>query len=1218
MPERARISTVRIGLAAPEQIRRREHIELACPVPHPWMMAGPRAPLALLLGCRARELEQMLRETGAPAVEAALAAIDLDALIDGHTDCAGRTQPGLRELVADEQRRAGRVRPTRTWCRLELAEGLRRAGLRPDWLMLRALPVLSDRPDLDACYAAIVEANARLRQIQTERQAESALRTAERSLHDAVAELFAALTGGLTRHVEPVDRAVAVPDPELGLDQCGLPRAMALRLFEAHVAGRLRAWGDAADPAEASRLVRRGGARVLDALDEVIADQMLLLSSMRLNGQPVVRAFEVVLTDGERDTIVRVNPLVAALLEVDRLEASDDGVPETGGDGCEVAVRPILSAAARRDARDWLLPMSTLLNPANGEPLVARTGDVTLGCLYLTTERFVPGTTPRRFGSWEDAIRTYELGTVLPDAAIGLQERIEVRMRSDAEIQLREYDPTEDWVERYDQGARWGEVEMVPTTVGRIILFNAINETLADQSARPVPFVNTPLDRERFSELVQHLIREYANRVAGAALETIARVGLQYATQSGLSLGIDDFASPPDKQKLLDEADAEVADVEQQFRRGLITREELSHETARVWTYTIDAVARAVDLALDRDGPLMMLAQASTWTRQTTGYWLPRRLMGIYGFVVDRFGLIDRPIRSTFGEGLSPLDLFLTGHAVRKGRFHDQRVDGLARDLLGRLVAAMHGVTVTETDCGTEEGIWVEELTNPTWGKRHLNRLLGRYLAAEVQDPSTGQVLVPLSQEYGTVVTDFYELPTIAEAKVPRVRVRSPLTCESRQDVCQRCYGWDPSRRRVVESGTAVGLMAARALAADAHLLSERPFRYGIGPTREQQIEQYWSPADSDERSYPVWRRPSRFSPPVGISRVSAFLEAQRPPDAAILADLDGTVEIQQRDDDRILTLRSTEIYRDQYVLDPGDRLSVSQGEQVAVGQVLGERADGQPIVTQLAGTVNVHEPSATKSGQREIAVTAVEEEVREYALARHEYQMVANGETVWAGTLLTYGDKDPAEILRIQGREAVAQYLVGEIDESFWSSGLALDSRHVELIVRQMLRYVRIDTAGDTPFLPGELVDRLDRDDTNRRICWPEGEWTGAEPATAQPVLLGISEIAAHSDGFLARTLAAEDPGEVARRAALAGTVDPLLGPHEQAIVGNVPTGWRAFPPEPPTPLESTADGNIFLSQPSFDDDDGISLADLILGDDWDEPDSTDQADRPDSQTAD
>ncbi|MCC6178357.1 MAG: DNA-directed RNA polymerase subunit beta', partial [Chloroflexi bacterium] len=927
---------------------------------------------------------------------------------------------------------------------------------------------------------------------------------------------------------------------------------------------------------------------VWDVLEEVIQDHPVLLNRAPTLHRLGIQAFEPVLIEG---SAIQIHPLVTSAFNADF-------------DGDQMAVHVPLSAAAKREAREQMLSVNNLLLPSNGEPVVAPTLDMVLGCYYLTTERPQARGEDRKFGSWADAIRAYDLRTTLAEAGIDLQARIHVRMRRDPEGNLWEYDPTVDRIDPNDADAvQADQLEMVPTTVGRIILYNTINEALADQNAKPLPFENKRIDKGGLKGIVAKLIRSYGNRQAAAVLDVIKTLGFRYATLSGTTVAVTDITIPQTKAGLLADADAEVADIEKQFRRGLITNEERYNEVIAIWTRTKDLVTNAVDKALDPYGPITMMAQSGAKgnIQQIT------QMSGMRGLMADPSGgIIELPIRSSFREGLSVLEYFLSTHGARKGLADTAIRTSDSGYLTRRLIDVSQNVIVYDEDCGTEEGIWIEDLTDPQRRQNRLDQLVGRYLAGEVVDPNTGLIVVALDPD-GTIITED-ESDLIAASHAPRVYVRSPLVCESRHGVCRRCYGWHLGRRSVVEIGDAVGIVAAQSIGEPGTQLTMRTFHSGgVARVRLDTAE------DGQQVATRAAGRPMYMDITSGLPRVEELFEARTPKGIAILSDIDGVVEVQNLEEARIIKVVSREVYHDEHDLRAGYEPLIKVGDWVEVNQVLAQAEGLSPIVARLSGSVE-------QVGAR-IVVVAEEREEREYRVPSASRIRVENGQTVTAGDQLTEGHKSPEEVLRIQGREAVQRYLVDEFQEVYRSQGVNINDKHIEIIARQMLRKLRVDQPGDTDMLPGELVDRFEFEDKNRHVLAE-----GGEPSTAQPVLLGVTKASLNTESFLAAA-SFQETTKVLTEAALSGKVDKLLGLKENVIIGKlIPagSGYKARlearqqalsqPPEGDiflgegtliidgdgpilTPLEGGLDdGPILTDLPSFgsddDDDDGEGLA--------------------------
>ena len=1155
---------------------------------------------------------------GAEAIWDLLQKVDLDKL--------------AQELRMDSRSSSGQRRKKATK-RLRVVEAFRKSGNQPQWMVMKILPVLPPdlRPmvqldggrfatsDLNDLYRRVINRNNRLKRLLELGAPEIIIRNEKRMLQEAVDSLIdngrrgRAVSGSsnhklkslsdmlkgkqgrfrqnlLGKRVDYSGRSVIVVGPDLKLHQCGLPKRMALELFKPFVMRKLVERNHAHNIKSAKRIVERVRPEVWDVLEEVIQDHPVLLNRAPTLHRLGIQAFEPILIEG---SAIQIHPLVTTAFNADF-------------DGDQMAVHVPLSAAAKREAREQMLSVNNLLQPSNGEPVVAPTLDMVLGCFYLTTERPDAKGTDQKFASWADAIRAYDLRTTLEEAGIHLQARIHVRMHRDPEGNLWEYDPAIDRIDPNDPSAvQADQLEMVPTTVGRIILFNTINEALREQNAAPLPFQNKRIDKGGLKAIVAALIRSYGNRQAATVLDVIKTLGFRYATLSGTTVAVSDITIPASKPKLLADADDEVTAIEKQFRRGLITNEERYNEVIAVWTRTKDLVTSAVDDALDPFGPITMMAQSGA----KGNIQQISQMSGMRGLMADPSGgIIELPIRSSFREGLSVLEYFLSTHGARKGLADTAIRTSDSGYLTRRLIDVSQNVIVYDEDCGTEEGIWIEDLTDPQRRQNRLDQLVGRYLAGEVADPSTGLIVVGMDDE-GSIITED-ERDAIAESNVPRVHVRSPLLCESRHGVCRRCYGWHLGRRAVVEIGDAVGIVAAQSIGEPGTQLTMRTFHTGgVARVRLDTAE------DGQQVATRAAGRPQYMDITSGLPRVEELFEARTPKGIAILSDIDGVVEVQNLEEARIIKVVSREVYHDEHDLKAGYEPLVKVGDWVEMNQRLAEAEGLAPIVARLSGSVE-------QVGDR-IMVVAEEREEREYRVPSASRIRVESGQTVTAGDQLTEGHKSPEEVLRIQGREAVQRYLVDEVQEVYRSQGVNINDKHIEIIARQMLRKLRVDQSGDTELLPGELVDRFEFEDKNRHVLAE-----GGEPATAQPVLLGVTKASLNTESFLAAA-SFQETTKVLTEAALSGKVDKLLGLKENVIIGKlIPagSGYRARLEarqqalnQPPggdiflgeggliidgdgptlTPLEGGLDADTMLSDlPGFDDDDddnGAGTAEII-----------------------
>jgi len=1093
----------------------------------------------------------------------------------------------LAQNLRIESRSSSGQRRKKATKRLRVVEAFRKSGNQPQWMVMKILPVLPPdlRPmvqldggrfatsDLNDLYRRVINRNNRLKRLLELGAPEIIIRNEKRMLQEAVDSLIdngrrgRAVSGSsnhklkslsdmlkgkqgrfrqnlLGKRVDYSGRSVIVVGPKLKLHQCGLPKRMALELFKPFVMRKLVERNHAHNIKSAKRIVERVRPEVWDVLEEVIQDHPVLLNRAPTLHRLGIQAFEPVLIEG---SAIQIHPLVTSAFNADF-------------DGDQMAVHVPLSAAAKREAREQMLSVNNLLLPSNGEPVVAPTLDMVLGCYYLTTERPAARGEDRLFGSWADAIRAYDLRTTLPEAGIHLQARIHVRMHRDLEGNVWEYDPSVDRIDVNDPNAmQLDQLEMVPKTVGRIILFNTINEALRDQQAAPLPFQNKRIDKGGLKAIVAVLIRNYGNRQAAAVLDVIKTLGFEFATLSGTTVAVTDITIPASKPALLAKADKEVAEIEKQFRRGLITNDERYNEVIAIWTKTKDEVTAEVGKALDPYGPITMMAQSGAKgnIQQIT------QMSGMRGLMADPTGgIIELPIRSSFREGLSVLEYFLSTHGARKGLADTAIRTSDSGYLTRRLIDVSQNVIVYDENCGTEEGIWIEDLTDPQRRQNRLDQLVGRYLAGEVADPVTGLVVVPLEDE-GTIITED-EAEIIASSNVPRVHVRSPLLCESRHGVCQRCYGWHLGRRKVVEIGDAVGIVAAQSIGEPGTQLTMRTFHTG-GVAQRRMTET----SEGDEATVARVGRPQYMDITSGLPRVEELFDARTPKGIAILSDIDGIIEVQNLEEARIIKVVSREVYHDEHELKAGYEPTIKVGDWIEMNQVLAEAEGLAPVVARLSGSVE-------QVGSK-IVVVAEEREEREYRVPSASRIRVESGQTVTAGDQLTEGHKSPEEVLRIQGREAVQRYLVDEVQEVYRSQGVNINDKHIEIIARQMLRKLRVDQSGDSGLLPGELVDRFEFEDKNRHVLAE-----GGEPATAQPVLLGVTKASLNTESFLAAA-SFQETTKVLTEAALSGKVDKLLGLKENVIIGKlIPagTGYKTRMEERQKLLNQPPAGDIFLGE--------------------------------------
>ncbi|MFQ5879250.1 MAG: DNA-directed RNA polymerase subunit beta' [Dehalococcoidia bacterium] len=1029
--------------------------------------------------------------------------------------------------------------------RLRVVEAFRKSGNRPGWMILKVLPVLPPdlRPmvqldggrfatsDLNDLYRRVINRNNRLKRLMELGAPEIIIRNEKRMLQESVDSLIdngrrgRAVSGQgnhklkslsdmlkgkqgrfrqnlLGKRVDYSGRSVIVVGPELQLYQCGLPRRMALELFKPFVMHALVARGLAHNIKSAKRFVERNRPEVWDILDEVIRDRPVLLNRAPTLHRLGIQAFEPVLIEG---SAIQIHPLVCAAFNADF-------------DGDQMAVHVPLSRAAVAEANQVMLSSRNLLLPSNGEPTVAPTLDIVLGCYYMTVMKpgakgeYEPGLPPRGvFSSFEEAKLAYELGLV------ELQARIRVR---DAKTQD----------------------ELLETTVGRVLFNEVLDPELG--------FYNEVMDRKALKDLVARSYRLLGIDRTAKIVNQVKDIGFRYATKSGVTIAINDLRIPPEKEALLAEADARIAESEQEYQMGLITDEERYNQAVAVWTETTDRVQQAMADRLDEYGSVYMMATSGA----KGNIQQIRQMAGMRGLMSDPAGrIIDLPIRSSFREGLTVLEYFISTHGARKGLADTALRTADSGYLTRRLVDVSQDVTITEEDCGATAGVWLSEPADKAVLETLADRIVGRWAASPVAHPQTGEVLVERNQEI-----DEEKATLIQAAGIDRVHVRSPLICQAHRGLCRLCYGRDLALGRLVSLREAVGIIGAQSIGEPGTQLTMRTFHTG-------------GVAGVDITS--------------GLPRVEELFEARVPKGQAIISEIDGIVEILSDGDSRRLRVVSSEVYSDEHELPPGWEVAVQLNRWVEPGTVIARRpaeakdeggpeglpvpaADGEAMVARMAGHVQQQEP-------QRLTIRYEERDEREYPVPATAHIRVEAGQYVQAGTQLTDGPINPQDILRIQGPEAAQLYLVEEIQKVYRSQGVSLNDKHIEVVVRQMMRRVRVDSPGDTDLLPEELVGRFRFEEINAKILAE-----GGEPATAQPVLLGITKASLNTGSFLAAA-SFQETTRVLTEAASNGMVDHLLGLKENVILGKlIPAQAPVELPPPKVTVELRPPLSLFIDE--------------------------------------
>ncbi|MFQ5933815.1 MAG: DNA-directed RNA polymerase subunit beta', partial [Dehalococcoidia bacterium] len=866
----------------------------------------------------------------------------------------------------------------------------------------------------------------------------------------------------LGKRVDYSGRSVIVVGPNLQLHECGLPRRMALELFKPFVMQRLVLQGLAHNIKSAKRMVERVRPEVWDVLEEVVKERPVLLNRAPTLHRLGVQAFWPVLIDG---SAIQLHPLVCTAFNADF-------------DGDQMAVHLPLSRASVIEAKKVMLSTFNMLSPSSREPIAAPTLDIVLGCYYMTLVRSGAKGADPLFRDFDDAKLAYEL------------DQVDLL----AEVQV---------LHGPDNGG-------IKTTLGRI-LFN-------DILPKELGFRNQIIDKKALKDITAECYQSLGSEETTRLLDGIKQLGFGYATKSGMTIALNDLQVPEQKQRLLKEADEKVAEQVKQFQRGLITEEELYINSVEIWEKTSEQMTKIIEEALSSYGSIYLMAQSGAKGNIAQ----VKQMAGMRGLMTDPRGrIIDLPIRSSFREGLTVLEYFISTHGARKGLADTALRTADSGYLTRRLIDVAQEVIITEEDCGTSIGHWITYSPDTAIMGSLSEWLVGRVTAGPVVHPKTGEALAEERQEIDEV-----KAKEIEEAEIDRVYVRSPLGCEARRGLCRLCYGWSPARGGLVNLGEAVGVIAAQSIGEPGTQLTMRTFHTG-GVAGTADITS-------------------------GLPRVEELFEARSPKGQAVLAEIDSTVHLVEDEEGRKIVAVSTEEYRDEYSIPTGYKRVVSSGQLVDAETVLAEKkarkkqkdkkgkaAPEPPILARMPGQVEV-------DGDR-ISVRYEEEDHREYVIPATTRLLVKDGDQVKAGQQLTEGPINPQDILRIMGKETVQQYLVQEVQKVYKSQGVNINDKHIEAIVRQMLRKVRVDSQGDTELLPGELVARFVYQDINERVLAE-----GGEPAIAHPVLLGVTKASLNTESFLAAA-SFQETTKILTEAALKGSVDRLLGLKENVIIGRL-----------------------------------------------------------------
>jgi DNA-directed RNA polymerase subunit beta' len=1136
---------------------------------------------------------------GAEAVQKVIDDVNLDEL-------AVELREEIRHSASTSQRRKKATK------RLRVVEAFRKSGNLPSWMILGVLPVIPPdlRPmvqldggrfatsDLNDLYRRVINRNNRLKRLIELGAPEIIIRNEKRMLQEATDALIdngrrgRAVAGSgnhklkslsdmlkgkqgrfrqnlLGKRVDYSGRSVIVVGPDLKLHQAGLPKRMALELFKPFVMRRLVEKGFAHNIKSAKRIVERVRPEVWDVLEEVIKDHPVLLNRAPTLHRLGIQAFEGVLVEG---SAIQIHPLVCHAFNADF-------------DGDQMAVHVPLSAAAQKEARELMMSSRNLLSPASGEPVVNPTKDMVLGCYYLTVMKDGKRGEGSLFSGVDDALLAFELGRidlhakvkvhvpVEPDAEEYVPTRAGLILRSDL-VPIGppiEEKPAKTTKRKSVKSTGNGHTRafVLETTVGRLIFNEALRPTAyvgeegeesrsADEPSRLI-FRNTVQDKGTLRDVIADVYREYGQAVTAETADRIKRLGFDYATRSGITLGIGDITIPKEKQRILAETDVKISQIEEEYNDGLITEEEQYRETIAAWTHASEEVEKEVSKGLDPFGPIYMMSESGA---AKGGFQQVRQIAGMRGLMADPSGkIIALPIRSNFREGLTVLEYFISTHGARKGLADTALRTAESGYLTRRLIDVAQDVIVREEDCETTLGVTImdkkpdDALTEPVE-----RRLIGRWTADAFYDPDTGTEVIAADQCIDLEGSD--DIANVLKSHPGLgIRLRSALTCESKTGVCRKCYGWSLATGHLVPLGEAVGIIAAQSIGEPGTQLTMRTFHTGGVAGRGGDITQ-------------------------GLPRVEELFEARVPKDQAIIAEVDGIAHVEREESGTKIIISAGEETQRLELPEDYD-LTVSSGSMVDTDAIIAMPKGTGKSRSKKAQAKAITAPKAGRVYRRGNAIIINREtpDTREYSVPATSRILIQDGHEVTAGAQLTDGAPNPQDILRIQGRQAVQQYLVEEVQRVYRSQGVTINDKHIEVIVRQMLRKVRVDSQGDTEMLPGELKDRFQYELSNAKILAE-----GGEPATATPVLLGVTKASLTTESFLAAA-SFQETTKVLTDAAIAGEVDRLVGLKENVIIGKlIPSGTGLIARQKKRDKLMSGDlSDGLLVTPN--DDDGVSL---------------------------
>ena len=1259
---------------------RMAHIELASPVAHIWFLKSLPSRIGLMLDMTLREIERVLYFEAFVVVDPGLTPLERGSLMsdDGYLEAieehgdefdarmgAEAVHEMLRTLDLNEEIEKVReeiagtkseTRIKRASKRLKLLEAFIESGNKPEWMVLTVLPVLPPdlRPlvpleggrfatsDLNDLYRRVINRNNRLRRLLELNAPDIIVRNEKRMLQESVDALLdngrrgRAISGTnkrplksladmikgkqgrfrqnlLGKRVDYSGRSVIVVGPTLKLHQCGLPKKMALELFKPFIFSRLQKKDLAQTIKAAKRLVEREGPEVWDILAKVIREHPVMLNRAPTLHRLGIQAFEPVLIEGKA---IQLHPLVCTAFNADF-------------DGDQMAVHVPLSIEAQLEARALMMSSNNILSPANGEPIIVPSQDVVLGLYFMTRTRVNATGEGMCFSDIDEVHRAHANG------AVDLQAMVKARIR-------------DTWTD--EDGEVHTKYSVVDTTVGRALISEILPEGLS------FDHVNRDLSKRAISNLINRSYRVCGLKKTVVFADKLMYTGFSYATKSGVSIGINDMVVPVEKSGILAAAETDVREIEDQYASGLVTNGERYNKVVDIWSRTNDQVAKAMMHKLGTeqveaaDGSMVEQASfnsiymmADSGARGSAAQI--RQLAGMRGLMAKPDGsIIETPITANFREGLNVLQYFISTHGARKGLADTALKTANSGYLTRRLVDVAQDLVVTETDCGTTNGLLMAPIVEGGDVVEALGeRVLGRVVAIDVLKPGTEEVLL----EAGALI-DEKLVSLLEEMSVDQVMVRSPISCDTRYGVCSTCYGRDLARGHLINQGEAVGVIAAQSIGEPGTQLTMRTFHIGGAASRAAAISSVEIKHAGSIRLHTMktvdhqkghlvavsrsgeigvidefGRERERYKIPYGANIgvregedvVAGQIVANWDPHThPVVTEVAGRIKFHDFEEGVTVSAETDEFtgvtslvitdpkqrgsagkdLRPQamliddsgesicfantdipavYTLPAGAVINLEDGATVAVGDVIAripqegsknrDITGGLPrvadlfearkpkesaILAEVSGTISYGKET---KGKRRLIITGDGDDNFEGLIPKWRHLLVFEGETVAKGEIIAEGEESPHDILRLRGVDRLADYLVKEIQEVYRLQGVRINDKHIEVIIRQMLRKVEISDPGDSNYLRGEQVHRAGLYEVNDALIAE-----GKEPAVYEPILLGITKASLATESFISAA-SFQETTRVLTEAAVRGLRDDLRGLKENVIVGRlIPAG--------------------------------------------------------------